>query len=150
MHGRGHRRVAVVAVVDVVDVVAVAVAVNRCDPRSPAFDRGEGRRLWWALDLGTLHIVLEADVPRVNCVEHGPTVAAVPWARHSAGHTTMFDEQVACLPTQCWQDGGDRAERIAWRTVGAVITRVWADVEVLHDRFADLSLRRIGTDEISY
>ena len=38
--------------------------------------------------------------------------------------------------------------RIAWRTVGAIITRVWADVEQLHDRFADLS--RLGIDEISY
>ena len=44
----------------------------------------------------------------------------------------------------------DRCElmRIAWRTVGAIITRVWADVEALHDRFA--GLRRIGIDEISY
>jgi transposase len=38
--------------------------------------------------------------------------------------------------------------RIAWRTVGAIITRVWADVEATHDRFA--GLRRIGIDEISY
>ena len=38
--------------------------------------------------------------------------------------------------------------RIAWRTVGAIISRVWADVEQLHDRFA--GLRRIGIDEISY
>jgi transposase len=32
--------------------------------------------------------------------------------------------------------------------VGAIITRVWADVEAVHDRFADL--RRIGIDEIAY
>ena len=38
--------------------------------------------------------------------------------------------------------------RIAWRTVGAIITRVWADIEPLQDRFA--GLRRIGIDEISY
>jgi transposase len=38
--------------------------------------------------------------------------------------------------------------RIAWRTVGAIITRVWADVEATHDRFAGLA--RIGIDEISY
>jgi hypothetical protein len=38
--------------------------------------------------------------------------------------------------------------RIAWRTVGAIITRVWADVDALHDRFANLT--RIGIDEIAY
>jgi transposase len=38
--------------------------------------------------------------------------------------------------------------RIAWRTVGSIIGRVWADVDVQHDRLA--GLRRIGIDEISY
>ena len=38
--------------------------------------------------------------------------------------------------------------RIAWRTVGAIVARVWADTEKTVDRFADL--RRIGIDEISY
>ncbi len=38
--------------------------------------------------------------------------------------------------------------RIAWRTVGAIIARVWDDTGKLHDQFADL--KRIGIDEISY
>ena len=38
--------------------------------------------------------------------------------------------------------------RIAWRTVGAIVARVWADVDKTVDRFANL--RRIGIDEISY
>ena len=54
---------------------------GRCGRRSPAYDRGEGRRRWRALDLGTVQVVLEAAAPRVNCVEHGPTVAALAWAR---------------------------------------------------------------------
>jgi transposase len=111
-------------------------------------DRGEGRRRWRALDLGPIQAVLEAEAPRVRCPEHGPTVAAVPWARHAAGHTYAFDEQVAWLATQCSKSAITELMRIAWRTVGAIITRVWADVEAVHDRFADL--RRIGIDEISY
>ncbi len=84
----------------------------------------------------------------MNCGEHGPTVRAVPWARHAAGHTTVFDEQVAWLATQCSKSAVTELMRIAWRTVGAIITRVWDDVETLHDRFAGLA--RIGIDEISY
>ena len=91
---------------------------------------------------------LEADAPRVNCPVHGPTVRAVPWARHAAGHTVVFDEQVAWLATQCSKTAVTELMRIAWRTVGAIITRVWADTEKLHDRFD--GLRRIGIDEISY
>jgi transposase len=121
---------------------------GRCGRRSPAYDRGEGRRRWRALDLGTIMAVLEAEAPRVRCLEHGPTVVAVPWARHAAGHTYAFDEQVAWLATQCSKTAITELMRIAWRTVGAIITRVWADVEAVHDRFADL--RRIGIDEIAY
>jgi len=99
------------------------------------------------LDLGTVQVMLEAAAPRVNCAVHGPTVAAVPWARHGAGHTSVFDARVAWLPTQCSKSAVTELMRIAWRTVGAIITRVWADVEALHDRFAGLS--RIGIDEIS-
>jgi transposase len=38
--------------------------------------------------------------------------------------------------------------RVAWRTVGAILTRVQADIDARVDRLADL--RRIGIDEISY
>lgn len=68
--------------------------------------------------------------------------AAVPWARHGAGHTHAFDEQVAWLATQCSKSAVTELMRVAWRTVGAIITRVWEDVEKVHDRFAGLS--RIG------
>ena len=121
---------------------------GRCLRPSPGYDRGEGRRQWRALDVGTVRVFLEAESPRVNCREHGPTVAAVPWARHGAGHTRVFDEQVAWLATQCSKKAVTELMRIAWRSVGSIIARVWADVEAVHDRFA--GLRRIGIDEISY
>ena len=38
-----------------------------CGRRSPGYDRGEGRRRWRALDLGTTKVFLEADAPRVRC-----------------------------------------------------------------------------------
>jgi transposase len=91
--------------------------------------------------------MVEADAPQVRCREHGPTVAAVPWARHGAGHTYAFDQQVAWLAIPVLQDRDHRTDAVAWRTVGAIITRVWADVEAVHDRFANLS--RIGLDEIA-
>ena len=84
----------------------------------------------------------------VNCPVHGPTVVAVPWARHRAGHTFAFDDTVAWLAVTCSKTAVCQLMRIAWRTVGAIITRVWADTEKSIDRFA--GLRRIGIDEISY
>jgi transposase len=119
-----------------------------CGSRAPWYDRGEGRRRWRSLDLGTIEVFLEADAPRVNCAAHGPTVRQVPWARHGAGHTLGFDQQVAWLATQCSKSAITELMRIAWRTVGAIITRVWADTAGGLDLFA--GLRRIGIDEISY
>lgn len=121
---------------------------GECGRPCPGYDQGEGRRWWRALDLGTVQVVLEADAPRVSCREHGVVVAQVPWARHGAGHTYAFDEQVAWLATQASKTTVTHLMRIAWRTVGSIIARVWIDTESLHDRFA--GLRRIGIDEISY
>jgi transposase len=92
--------------------------------------------------------VLEADAPRVRCPEHGVVVAAVPWARHGAGHTRFFDDQVAWLAVACSKTAVCQLMRIAWRSVGAIVARVCADVDAVTDRFA--GLRRIGIDEISY
>jgi transposase len=100
------------------------------------------------LDAGTVKVFIEADAPRVRCAEHGVVVAHVPWARHGAGHTLAFDQSVTWLVTQCSKTAVTQLMRIAWRTVGAVIARVWADVEALGDRLDGLT--RIGIDEISY
>nr|WP_255737832.1 ISL3 family transposase [Cognataquiflexum nitidum] len=119
-----------------------------CGVRAARYDNGEGRRRWRSLDMGTTMVFLEADSPRVSCPEHGPTVRQVPWARHAAGHTYRFDQQVAWLATQCSKSAVTQLMRIAWRTVGAIITRVWADTAAGIDPLA--GLRRIGIDEISY
>jgi transposase len=121
---------------------------GRCGVRAPGYDQGEGRRRWRALDLGALQCHLEADSPRVNCPTHGPTVAQVPWARHGAGHTRHFDDQVAWLVTHTSKSAVSELMRVAWRTVGAIVARVVADGRAGHDPFS--GLRRIGLDEISY
>ena len=121
---------------------------GRCGRRAPGYDQGEGRRNWRALDLGTLQCFVQADAPRVNCPEHGPTVAQVPWARHGAGHTREFDDQVAWLVTHTAKSTVVDLMRVAWRTVGSIITRVVDDGRAAHDPFDNLT--RIGIDEISY
>ena len=70
---------------------------GRCRRRCPRYDVGARGRRWRALDLGTVMVFLEADLPRVSCRDHGVVAAHVPWARHGAGHTLAFDETTACL-----------------------------------------------------
>jgi transposase len=119
-----------------------------CRRRCPGFDLGAGRRRWRGLDLGTIQVRLEAESPRVWCREHGVVVAHVPWAKHGAGHTHAFDDQVAWLAVRASKTTVSALMRVAWRTVGSIITRVAEDAMTGVDRFE--GLRRIGIDEISY
>jgi transposase len=119
-----------------------------CGRRCPGYDPGEGRRRWRALDVGTVRAYLEADAPRVRCPLHGVVVARVPWARHDARHTRDFDDQAAWLAVHTPKSAVAGLLRVAWRTVGAIVTRVVAEGRAAHDPFE--GLRRIGIDEISY
>lgn len=119
-----------------------------CRRRGTGYDQGEGRRRWRALDLGTVPTYLEAEAPRVHCREHGVVVAAVPWARHGAGHTRSFDDTAAWLATRTSKTAVVQLLRVAWRTVGAIVQRVGDEARAGRDLLA--GLRRIGIDEISY
>lgn len=121
---------------------------GRCGRRCPGYDQGEGRRRWRGLDLGTIRVWVEADAPRVRCVDHGVTVVAVPWARHNARQTRPFEDMVAWLATQCSKTAVTELLRINWRTVGSIIARVVAETDTQVDRLD--GLRRIGIDEVSY
>ena len=140
--------VAGTVVVSVRPSKGVARRCWHCGRRAGLYDRGQGRRRWRALDVGELRCLLEADAPRVNCPAHGPTVTQAPWARHGAGHTRAFDDTVAWLAVQCSKSAVTELMRIAWRSVGAIVTRVSSDIDARVDRLA--GLRRIGIDEISY
>ncbi len=119
-----------------------------CVRRSPGYDQGEGRRRWRTLDLGPTQAFLEADAPRVNCPEHGPTVAQVPGAAHKARHTFGFEALVAWLAVRLSKSSVQELLRIGWATVGVIIDRVVAADRAVRDPFDGLV--RIGIDEISY
>lgn len=121
---------------------------GECGRKSPGYDAGGGRRRWRSLDFGTGKVWLEAAAPRVDCKAHGVVVASVPWARHGAGHTHAFDATAAYLATQASKSLVVELLRVAWRTVGSIIARVFADLDADGGRLD--GLRRIGIDEISY
>ncbi len=121
---------------------------GRCGRRAPGYDQGEGRRRWRALDLGEVRSFLEAEAPRVDCAAHGPTVVQFPWARHAAGHTRAFDDLVAWLAVHTSKTAVVELVRVAWATVGAIVSRVVEEARAAPDPFD--GLRRIGIDEVSY
>jgi transposase len=119
-----------------------------CGRRSPGYDHGQGRRRWRTLDLGMVQAFLEAEAPRVTCRRHGVVVAAVPWARHGAGFTRAFEDTAAWLAVHTSRVAVAELLRVAWRTVGRMLTRVAQETGANIDRLE--GLRRIGIDEISH
>lgn len=121
---------------------------GRCQVRARWYDRGWGRRRWRHLDFGTLRVVIEAAVPRVDCPTHGPTVIAVPWARHNTRFTTAFEDTAAWLTARMSASAVCGLLRIAWRSVIGIVNRVVEGAAAGTDRLAGLT--RIGIDEVAY
>ena len=119
-----------------------------CGRPSPGYDHGQGRRRWRTLDFGVVQAFLEAEAPRVTCHRHGVVVAAVPWARHGAGFTRAFEDTAAWLAVHTSRVAVAELLRVAWRTVGRILTRVAQEASQDIDRLE--GLRRIGIDEISH
>lgn len=121
---------------------------GRCQARARWYDRGWGRRRWRHLDFGTLRVVIEADVPRVDCPVHGSTVIAVPWARHACRFTAVFEDTAAWLAAHTSASAVTALLRIAWRSVTGIVGRVVDAALAGTDRLT--GLRRIGIDEVAY
>jgi len=59
-----------------------------------------------------------------------------------------FDDLTAWLAVRTSKSAVMELLRVAWRTVGSIVTRVNADIDATVDRLE--GLRRVGIDEISY
>lgn len=120
-----------------------------CGRKSPRYDAGRGTKHWRTCDWNTHIVYLQSDVPRVDCPEHGVVTAAVPWARHDSSFTYEFEHMVAWLSLNCSRKMVSSFMRIAWNTVGPIISRVRKDVDFAPSRRFD-GLVNIGVDETSY
>jgi transposase len=119
-----------------------------CGRRCPLYDRGSGLRQWRAPNFGLSLMYVRADTPRIRCRRHGVLVARVPWARPGSSFTRVFEDQIAWLSVRTDKTTLSSLLRVAWRTVGAIITRVAESMRAVRDPFAEVT--RIGIDEVSY
>jgi hypothetical protein len=67
---------------------------GRCGEPASWLDNGGGERSWRHLDAGFATVEITAVARRVTCTGCGPTVAAVPWARHNSAFTRAFEDVV--------------------------------------------------------
>jgi transposase len=117
----------------------------------PSCGRACGRydhrnRRWRHLDTCQLQTVIEAEVPRVSCPEHGVQQIVAPWAEPGSRFTALFEAMV-----------------IAWlgeapiKAVAALVGLSWDQVDGIQQRAIERGLARrqptvvanLGIDETS-
>lgn len=115
-----------------------------CGKACPGYDKRQRR--WRHLDTCQYRTILIADVPRVNCAEHGVKQVAVPWSEPGSRFTAMFE-----------------ALTIDWlreASIAAVARRLnlsWDEVDTILQRAVDRGLSRrelappahVAVDELS-
>jgi len=91
---------------------------------------------------------IEAEVPRIQCPDHGKITAAVPWAAHAGRFTAVLAQHAAWLAAQMPWTKAARELRVTWDALENIVARAAADAASGRDRLA--GLRRIGIDEKSW
>lgn len=91
---------------------------------------------------------LIGDTPRVKCAVHGPTVAAVAWARHNSPFTRAFEDLIVHDAIISNKNAAAKRYAITWRAVNNACVRVAEEalgrVDLLDGLIA------IAIDEVKY
>lgn len=121
-----------------------ALSCPDCGETCPGYDKRQRR--WRHLDTCQYRTILIADVPRVNCVEHGVKQVALPWAEPGGRFTAMFEALVI-----------DWLREASIAAVSRRLNLSWDEVDTILQRAVDRGLARrelappahVAVDEVS-
>ena len=132
-------------VVKVSLMAGAALGCPRCGRALPGYDRRVRR--WRHLDTCQYVTILEADVPRLSCPEHGVVTASVPWAEPDSGFTQLFEALVIDWLKEASIRAVARQVGVSWGAIDRIMQR--AVSRGLARRKA-LTPRRLYVDETSF
>ena len=109
--------------------VAVTVSYDRdslpicpvCENTCSHYDTRH--RTWRHLDTCQFKTLIEADVPRVKCEEHGVLTIQVPWADSSSHYTMLFESQVLKLTQENTISAVSRQLRLGWSNIDRIVRK---------------------------
>lgn len=126
--------------------ITASLMCPECGKACPGYDSRQ--RDWRHLDTCQFRTILVADVPRVNCPEHGVLQVRVPWAEPNSGFTALLEALVinwllslASIKTVAEQ------LRLSWDQVDGIMCRAVQRGLLRRKR---IEVRRIGVDETSF
>ena len=93
----------------------------QCGNECPGYDTR--KRSWRHLDTCQFKTVLEADVPRVSCSDHGVVQIDVPWAEPNSGFTALMEALVIDWLRESSISAVARRMRLTWDQIDGVMQR---------------------------
>lgn len=116
-----------------------------CGRPSPRYDKRT--RQWRHLDTMQFKTLLEAEVPRIQCPEHGVRQIKVPWAEAGSGFTALFEAMAVFWLRQASTKAVASALGLSWNAVDGIMQRA---VRRGLARRAELQPERLSVDETSF
>jgi len=105
------------------------------------------KRQWRHLDTCQYKTILEADVPRGRCEEHGVKQISVPWAEDRSRFTALFERLVIDWLQEAGQSPVGRRMDLSWDEVHGIMSRA---VRRGLERRQSVPIKKIGVDEKSF
>ena len=115
-----------------------------CSKPAPGYD--SRRRRWRHLDTCQYKTILEADVPRVKCPEHGVVTTTVPWAEPNSGFTALFEALVIDWLKEASTSAVARLMGLSWNAIDGIMQRAVKRGLANGENYNDLE-RRFGVSE---
>lgn len=116
-----------------------------CKAACPRYDKRQ--RQWRHLDTCQYKTILVADVPRIECKEHGVVTASVPWAESGSGFTALFEALVIDWLKEASTQAVSRQLKLSWNAIDGIMQR---SVKRGLSRREVLSPKQIGIDETAF
>jgi transposase len=116
-----------------------------CGKACPGYDTR--RRSWRHLDTCQFKTIVIADVPRVECGEHGVLQIDVPWAVPESGFTVLMESLIIDWLLEANISAVARRMRLTWDEIDGVKQRA---VKRGLERRKLEKIRRVGVDETSF
>ena len=121
------------------------LACPKCSAECPRHDHRARR--WRHLPTCQYRTILEVDVPRVRCEEHGVLQVPVPWAEENSAFTALLEALVISWLKEASISAVAELMDLSWDQVDGIMQRA---VRRGLARRAELEPARIGVDETSF
>ncbi|MDZ7660907.1 ISL3 family transposase [Thiohalophilus sp.] len=116
-----------------------------CGQSAPRYDKRARR--WRHLDTCQFKTQVVADVPRIQCPEHGVQTIEVPWAQDNSRYTVLFEAMVIRLLKESTASSVSRMMGLSWNAVDGIMQRA---VQRGLSRRGKPALAQLGVDEVAF